>query len=550
MSASDKKKLRKEQESVFITEKQRAEQKEAKKLKVYTIAFVSAMALVVLIAVASLIIRGVTQSGVFEKSTIAASVEDVQLNTVEFNYYYNDAINKMYNEAYSQYSTYFELYFDSLGLDVTKPLNEQVQDKETGATWADYFVDTALENAKSDLTMEKLAKEAGFTLSEDQQKELQSTLSSIETNAKLYGYSNAEQYLNIVYGYGSDMDSYSKYLERTELAHAFYENYYDELKYDDAAIRDYEKDKAADFNSYTYHSAYLSYTEFRENGTKNEETGETEYTDEQNEAAKKKLKEAAEALATATTLEELQAKAKEVPVNESSSISVNKETDLLHTSINATLSKWLAADERKEGDIAAIPNLSTDAKEGDLANGYYVVYFVSRNDNKTAMGNVRHLLVQFEGGTENEETGVKEYSEEEKKTAKDEAEKYFQEWKDGEATQDSFIEMVKKYSDDSSAADGGLFEDINPASNYVPEFLSWSIDPNRKEGDAEVIETEFGYHVMFYVGNSQLNYRDHMITQQMKTEAQAEWYEGALKDVSAAKLNLKHVPLDMSIANN
>lgn len=549
MSASDKKKLRKEQESAFITEKQHKEQKEAKKLKIYTIAFVSVMALVVCIALVSLVVRGVTQSGVFERNTLAVSVDGKELNTVEFNYYFHDAINEMYNNAYNQYQTYYELYFESMGLDVTKPLDEQVHkgDKD-GKTWADFFVDSALESLKSDYTMVKMAKEEGFTLSEEKQKEISTTLSNVETTAALYGYSNAKQYLQIIYGYGADLDSYGEYLKQTTLADAFYSNYYDKLDFDDEAIREYEKDKVADWNSYTYHSAYLSYTEFLPNKDKDAE--DTEYTEDEKNAAKEALKKAAESLATAESLEKLKEMAKDVPVNENSEVAVNKQTNQLHSAINATVSKWLAAEERKEGDIAALANIATDAKDGELANGYYVVYFESRTDNKTPVGNVRHLLVEFEGGEPNEETGDIVYSVEEKKTAKDEADKYLKQWQDGEATEESFIDLVKKHSDDTSAEEGGLFEDITPASQYVAEFRDWATDASRKAGDVEVIESQYGYHVMYYVGASELNYRDHMISMEMKTEAQTKWYEAALKDITTTKLDLSYVPTDMTISNS
>ena len=52
MSASSKKKLRKEQAAAQMTEKQLAEQKEAKKLKLYTTAFVVMVAIVLVIAIA------------------------------------------------------------------------------------------------------------------------------------------------------------------------------------------------------------------------------------------------------------------------------------------------------------------------------------------------------------------------------------------------------------------------------------------------------------------------------------------------------------------
>ena len=52
MSASAKKKLRKEENAAQLTEKQLKEQKEAKKLKAYTLTFAIIMVLVVAIVVA------------------------------------------------------------------------------------------------------------------------------------------------------------------------------------------------------------------------------------------------------------------------------------------------------------------------------------------------------------------------------------------------------------------------------------------------------------------------------------------------------------------
>src|SRR5699024_3329595 len=99
-----------------------------------------------------------------------------------------------------------------------------------------------------------------------------------------------------------------------------------------------------------------------------------------------------------------------------------------------------------------------------------------------------------DGTTENGETV---YSDEEKATAKKEAEKLLQEWKDGEATEESFAELAKENSDDTgSKENGGLIEDLYPGANYVENFLDWSIDPERKAGDTGVIESPYGYHVM------------------------------------------------------
>ena len=86
MSASAKKKLRKEHASAQLTEKQMNEQKEIKKLKTYTTIFIVAIAIVL---VAGILIAGfnfVKNSGIKEKNTIAATIGDHKVNSVELNY--------------------------------------------------------------------------------------------------------------------------------------------------------------------------------------------------------------------------------------------------------------------------------------------------------------------------------------------------------------------------------------------------------------------------------------------------------------------------------
>ena len=34
---------------------------------------------------------------------------------------------------------------------------------------------------------------------------------------------------------------------------------------------------------------------------------------------------------------------------------------------------------------------------------------------------------------------------------------------------------------------------------YVKAFTDWSIDAARKPGDTGIVETEYGYHIMYYV---------------------------------------------------
>ena len=212
---------------------------------------------------------------------------------------------------------------------------------------------------------------------------------------------------------------------------------------------------------------------------------------------------------------------------------------------------WVADESRVAGDVDFIPSTTTstaeDGTETTTTNGYYVVYFVGRNDNDFPMSNVRHILVAFEGGT-TDENGNTTYSDEEKATAKTAAEEILAEWKAGEATEDSFAALANEKSDDGDGTTGGLYEDINPASSYVTNFKDWALD-DHEVGDTGIVESEYGYHVMYYVGDTEQTYRDYQITNALVSEDTSEWYNALVEAVTVTELNTKYISKDLVLSN-
>lgn len=545
MSASSKKKLRKEQDAAKLTEKQQTAQKEARKTNLYTIAFVAVMAVLLVVAIVVGVSQTITNSGIRERKTTAFTVGSHKISNAELNYFYIDAVNNFY----SQYGSYAAMF----GLDTTTPLNEQVVDEDTGKTWADDFLDTAKSNAKAVYAMADAAEAAGFALSEEESASVENTLSNLKLYATLYGYSNTGAYLKAMYGNGATEESFLEYSKLTALANAYYSKYAEDLTYSDADLRAVDGENYTAYSSYTFNAYYMAASKFLEGGTTDED-GKTTYSDEEKAASVAAAEEAAKALTAddITSVAELDTAIAALPINADTEAASTANTATLYKSISSLYADWLADEGRKEGDKAYFASTSTstdeDGKETTTVNGYYVVYYISTNDNTFPLSNVRHILAAFEGGTQDETAGTTTYSDEEKAAAKAEAEEILAEWKAGDATEDSFAELANTKSDDGNGTTGGLYENISPDSSYVTNFKNWALE-DHKPGDTGIIETEYGYHVMYYVGDSEYTYRDYQIENELRSADVTEWYNETVDAMTTTDGDAKYIRMDLVLSS-
>ena len=284
MSASNQKKIRKQEREVYRSERERQEALEAKKLRKQTIAFVLVIAICLSVFLGSFLVSPI--KNVIYKNTIAVTVGNHDLTATDVNYFYVDAINNYLNQYY------YYIYLGYIKLDMTKPLNKQVTDDKTGETWADSFLDMAVENIKSTYGLYDLAMKADHKLTEDQQKELDDLEKNLTDNAKKNNFRNVKEMLQSSYGNGATLESYLAYYEICTYANSFYEAYEEALEYDDETLRDYEGKETYKYNSYTYSHYLINVSDFLPKLGKDEK-----HTDDQIKAAEKACKEFAEKLA-------------------------------------------------------------------------------------------------------------------------------------------------------------------------------------------------------------------------------------------------------------
>lgn len=531
-----------------MAERQRQEAQEAKKLKVYTTTFWIVMALCLCIVVTTVLSNPV--KNVLYKNNVAVTVGDHEVSSVELNYFFIDTVNDYINQ-FGEYASYL--------LDTTTPLNKQVIDKESGETLADSLLKAAESTLKRTYALYDMAMEKGFKLDEEDEKAIDTLVTNMEFYAMYYGYGDVKSYLQGIYGNGSEVESYKEYQRINLIADRYYAEYAETLDYNDEQIREYEagkdgegenaKDRFHNFSSVTYSYYYVACNKWAPE--KDDKGNKIEYTADQLKEAREKAKAAADALA-AGKFEDLAAFDKaigemEINKDEKTKPTASRFEDQLVPQVSHNdVREWLISKDLKEGDLTVIEN-STGEGDKKEVKGYYVVRFGSLDENRFNLKDVRHILIKFEGGKYNSTTGQTTFTDAEKKAALEKAEKIYNEWVKSGASEEDFKDLVEEHSGDTaSVEDGGLYENVYPGQ-MVEKFEDFCYDENRKPGDHGIVESTYGYHIMLFVGDSDVTYRDFMIKDELRADELEEWLDDLVEKLDYELVSKKHVEMDMRL---
>ena len=153
------------------------------------------------------------------------------------------------------------------------------------------------------------------------------------------------------------------------------------------------------------------------------------------------------------------------------------------------------------------------------------------------MVDVRHILVI---PAEQDENG--EYTEAAWQEAEQKAQAILDEWKAGEATEESFAALVGENSEDpGSSSNGGLYEDVYPGQ-MVDAFDAWCFDDARQPGDTGIVKTDYGYHVMYFVGKGDEIFWFETAKGDLRSERSAD-LEDALREKYPMELTLDNAAI-------
>lgn len=470
-----------------------------------------------------------------EKHGPYITVGSHEIQKAEFDYYYYSSLNSFVS-TYGSYLSYF-------GLDTSKPLDQQ-QYSDT-MTWDDYFQQQAVNQLKNVYALTDEANEKGFEY--DASSDYDDMVTSIQSYAQQQGVS-ADEYCKSVFGSDATLEGIKPYVEMSGLASAYYNDIEDNIEVTDDEINTYYDENKDNYDSVDYRVCKIeadmpeeeteaeteAQTEAAAESTSEttaESASETAVTENQTETMSAEESEAAakaEEEAKAAAMAEAKAKADEMLSKIKDEASFEKvydkyasdtsvdslNTDKKKSSISPTdVANWLFEADRQAGDTTVIEDTSN--------NAYYVVYFKDRYLDHTKTVDVRQILISADtsssdaaetdetetaatGETETAETESAEAQEQAKEDAKAaakvKAEQILKDWKSGDATEDSFAELAKTYSDDTgSNTNGGLYEAVKEGQ-MVTNFNDWCFDATRKPGDTGIVESDYGYHIIYFIG--------------------------------------------------
>ncbi|MBP3683399.1 MAG: peptidyl-prolyl cis-trans isomerase [Oscillospiraceae bacterium] len=112
---------------------------------------------------------------------------------------------------------------------------------------------------------------------------------------------------------------------------------------------------------------------------------------------------------------------------------------------------------------------------------------------------VRHILIMPEGA-DSSNIRTETFDDAAWASAETKAKEVMDLFLEGDKSEESFAALAVEYSQDGSASNGGLYTDI-AKGQMVENFENWCFDEARQTGDYDIVKTEFGYHLMYYVSN-------------------------------------------------
>ena len=446
-------------------EKQKEREKLRRRQKRIKIAAAILVPCFAVVLIGAIVLGSLSAAGKFLRSTISVTSDSYEIDNAMMSYFFNSQVQ------------YYLSNTSSSSIDQTKSLKSQKY--SDSQTWFDYFMASTKAQVQQLVVLAEAAKAEGMELTAEEKESIESQLNAIDQQAQAQG-TTFNKYIASIYGNGVTREDVQRCLELYTLANSFYEQKYNGFTYSDEVLESYFEENQQTLTVYSYKS-YTINAEF-----------DSDASDDVKNEALAAAKASAYELAACTTSEAfdawVEAFLKETGEDDEEEIAKTLESTLNEDttySSSSEIAKWAYEDGRKAGDTKVI--------EG--TNKYTVALLVkapAREEYLTK--NVRHILFTEDtyGSAEaalNQATTVRK------------------EFSNGEQTAEAFGALAEKYSEDTgSSTNGGQYLNIRKGQ-MVEAFEDWCFDEARTVGETGIVETDYGYHLMYFEGDGDIAWK-------------------------------------------
>ncbi len=511
--------------------------KRKKKLLTWGITAVIAIALVVTIIIGNLP-APVPNLAKYE----VAENEYIEVDGAMYAYLVYDSLGQYYSYVVSQYG-----YDPTVSL-----LNQNPKTTIEGKTFYKFFCDLAESRlsqyvALASAQLAALSEKEGHAvtideaLTEKDVEEIENFMKELKEYALDSGAGSINDYLKKVYTPGVNQAAVERYLKIESLAAAYVKDYAksieDKFINDEEKLLEYRDEnpdsfKKIDYVYYTFTETYAkdATTEQKNEAKAKAEAAAKEFKDKHTTVEsfkdgifelEKAKKDAASTSGTTTGAKAVvdADKEREELIGKFVSEGVLYNTTKAEAADTKDYYTWAYSEDRVAGDSYVLEVKSTSTSDLSYSYTVYMIengVYIDEYNSQT----VHHILFQIEEGLKDAAL-EKAY-----KAAKEKADKVLEEYNKGEKTLEAFKELAKEHSDDTgSAEEGGLIENTLKGTT-VEEFDAWIYDEARQAGDVELVKTEYGYHIIYYVGEGEVAWK---VT--ADTALRNEEYQNHLEDL-------------------
>lgn len=492
--------------------------KERKRYNAIVITVVVVLALLVVFAV-------LFSSNLFYNTTTALTIGGTDFTVADFNFNYFT----VYNSYYNTYAYYAQLGMTSILPVSGTPMDEQlctiIGDGKT--TWADYFEDLALESmCRIAMLCDAAAKDPGFTLSQDDKDAVDETVEGMRITAKSYGYPDLEGYLTQLYGKGMTEEVFRENLMRQTTASAYAAYKQDSFTYTAEQLTAKYAEQANDLDFYTIRYYWFS------GAAVSDDTSTEEDETMSKEDAMAKAETDAKAFDDVVTDEQsfMDYAASLHEDDEDYDADESTFAEFQGSDVNSNMIKaaytWLTDASRKAGDHTVVGSTDEDSR-----SGFYVLYFLGRDNNQYASVNGQYGFIPVDEDVIDEDVQLDDEKKAERIKAINllHAQEVLNEYLDGtEKGADAFAAVMSAEENAELVTSSGA---IDRGGRYdMPEELrDWFYDAARKEGDTETIYVEDeGTYIVYYTGTGD-TYADVLADTILRTADASDWSTEQLK---------------------